>query len=407
MSSPNVLAIIFSPPNVICTLGTVIDRLGENANVTLGICDWPGMSAAENHDRYEAFRRMTSSVPFIRQIAQITDDMVARAVSSNSVQETLQEVRAWIGHPIDELHFPIDLHGFVYPLICATWPKAYRVSFGDGFGHFCSKEDFLSLRHGDSAGYWPTLPDEWKRRFYTARFSLKAHFGIGNLNDAALTSFSGNEFRTFMPISDYGFTLPSHKLHILSKTRFFEAVDFIRKSVGAADYEAELLQSASGRPAIILATENYVESGLLTMEQEIPMWLDMLEPYLAGNPLIVVKRHPGETQARWPLLAERLAGRAEVCDFAPIHQRLPLEIFTGLVGRFEFVTSAFLRVSLNYMHGAIIANPMTETIVQTYFPEWFRPQMDKISRSQDRYIAALAGWDRKGMLYSEQTDRRP
>ena len=130
------------------------------------------------------------------------------------------------------------------------------------------------------------------------------------------------------------------------------------------------------------------------------MWLDMLAPHLSGNPLIVVKQHPGERQPRWSLLAERLSGRAEVCEFAPAHQRLPLEVFTGLVGRFTLVTSAFLRVSLNYLHGVSIENPMTDAIVEEYFPQWYGPYIKKTARDQDAYIAALAQWNGKGMLYS-------
>jgi hypothetical protein len=137
------------------------------------------------------------------------------------------------------------------------------------------------------------------------------------------------------------------------------------------------------------------------------MWLDILEPHLAGHPVVVVKGHPGEHEelARWPILAEHLAGRAEVIPFATAHKRMPLEAFSGLLGSFALVTSAFARVSLKYMSGIDIPNPLTDERIRAYFPKWFHPHITKIAQDQDAYIAALRRWSGRGMLYRGERPR--
>jgi hypothetical protein len=407
MTSPHVLAIVFSPANVICALGATLHGYSEDAHLTLGVCDWPGMSAAENRDRLETFRRMTSQIPFVRAVVPLTDEMAAEAARSPSVNDLMAEVKTWLAHPIDEIQYSHDLLGAVYQLTCMAWPRARRVSFGDGFGHIGTKEDYLSQQqeHKGPVAAWRA-----KRTSLALRMCNRARFELARRHMTSPPSakdilFRPHEFRLFLPVNDFGYRAPSRKLRVLPRSLFIDVWNLIRRSTSVGDYERELIIRAGSRPAVILATENYVESGLLTMEQEIPMWLDMLAAYLAGRPLIVVKPHPGERQARWPILAERLVGRAAVCEFAHTHQRLPLEVFTGLIGRFTFVTSAFLRVSLNYLHGLTIPNPMTDAMIESYFPEWFRPHIRKAARDQDGYIAALGRWDGAGMLYPESESR--
>lgn len=400
---PQVLAIVFSPANIICALGATLFRHDGRAGLILGVCDWPGMTPDENRDRLDVFRRMTSRIPFVEKVVPLTDAMVAWAAQLRSAGDIASEVKGWIGHDIDEIQYSHDLLGAIYQLTAMAWPRARRVSFGDGFGHIAGKEDYLALQRADEG---EQAAQDAKRAYRRLRLRNRVKFELsrfGLLRPPAPDDilFAPHEYRLYLPLSDFGYIPDATKLNVVPRVLFFTVVDLIRDSTEAADYERKLLARVGDRPAIFMATENYVEAGLMPIEQEIEMWLDMLAPYLANNPLIVVKQHPGERQQRWRLLAERLAGRADVCEFSPAHQRLPLEAFTGLVERFEFVTSAFLRVSLNYLHGAAIPNPMTDTIVEKYFPLWFQPKMKKIAWQQDAYIAALARWDGKGMLYSK------
>jgi hypothetical protein len=391
----NVLALVFSPANVIAALGATLAKHGQEACLTLGVLDWPGMSAAENRERLEAFRRMTASIALVRAITPLTEEMGNSTARLTSVRAIAEEVQDWIEQRPDEILYCHDIHGSVYQLNCIAWPRARRVLYGDAFGHVCTKADLLSI-HWDTKSKAEAFRSRqhWNR----ARLEL-ARLRITSAPPPEDVVFPPQEYRLFLPISDFGYRVPRRKLTILPKTVFMEIIELIRRSSGAADYEQELLARAGSRPAVVLASENYVEQGLMPMEQEISMWLDMLAPHLDGHPLIVVKPHPGESQARWPLLAERLAGNADVCEFAPVHQRMPLEIFSGLFGRFTLVTGSFLRVSLNYMHGLATPCPFTVSIIERYFPQWFQVVMKKMTENQDRYIAALAQWNGKDMLH--------
>jgi hypothetical protein len=84
---------------------------------------------------------------------------------------------------------------------------------------------------------------------------------------------------------------------------------------------------------------------------------------------------------------------------------MPLEAFSGLLGSFALVTSAFARVSLKYMSGIDIPNPLTDERIRAYFPKWFHPHITKIAQDQDAYIAALRRWSGRGMLYRGERPR--
>src|SRR5262245_52849540 len=112
----NVLALVFSPANVIAALGATLAKHGEEARLTLGVLDWPGMSAAENRERLEAFRRMTSSIALVRAITPLTDEMGNSTARLTTVRAVAEEVQDWVEQRPDEILYCHDVHGSVYQL---------------------------------------------------------------------------------------------------------------------------------------------------------------------------------------------------------------------------------------------------------------------------------------------------
>jgi hypothetical protein len=402
VGSPHILAIVISPPNLISALGATLSRYENRAHLTVAVCDWPGATLIETQERMTTYREMTKKVPLSLSFVQISQQMLTQAIECHSATAMASQVGKWVDSKVDEIQFGHDILDAVYQLACITWPDARRVIFGDGFGGMAMKDDFLDIQKRAESGF-KRLTFRYRhrlmRRLNYLRYRLHLLADIGGMPAPEDIRFLPDEYWAYLPICDRGYTIPSGQLRVITKETFQTVLNLVATSLDTGAYEKDLIALKGQRPGFILATENYTEMGVITIEREISMWLEMLEPHLIGNPLVIIKPHPGETQSRWRLLAPLLSGRAEIVEFPRRYHRVPLEVFSELPGQFTFVTSAYLRVTLKYLHNVDIPSPMTEAVITRTFPDWFRSYISWARESQNRILGALERWDGHGLLY--------
>lgn len=409
--SSHCLAVVFSTSHLICGLAAFSTLFPEGgARLSIGVCDWPGASDAVNAERLEVLRRMTAGFPFVERVIPVGDAGIARAQNAPSQAKALEDVRRMTGLPaVEHLYFAHDCVGGVYQALCAAYPSARRVCYGDGFGECLTKEHYFKVNFYH--GLDPNTP--LRNRLILARYRLRR---LGNRLRVGLARHRPLARRLSLPPLEHTY-FPAHRLCLVLPTFYFShsrcfpgmtvaprpvVLEVLRRcadGAGALAYERRLLETCGGRKRILLATENLSEAGVITLDNEVAMYAETLEPYLSGAPVVIVKPHPGETSSRADLLRARLGDRAEVVPFDPAFARMPVELFTALLEGAVVVGSGPMLVTLKYLFDAEVAMSLTDPVIRRYFLPLYHDFHEDILKLTDILMKRLATWDGRSVLF--------
>lgn len=408
------LSLVFSSSGVITSLAAIRTLFPKGgASIIIGVCDWPGAGDDVNAERLRVIRDMTREFDDVEAVLPLRDHDFNLAQQARSMAEAIRTVRAALGGVSpDQILFSHDCCGIAYQALCAAWPEAERVCYGDCFGSYGGKEKYIQLNNffGVVAGR-PIKSALWligyalRRRLNRQWLRVISASSLARFApppDLAHTRFRPHRLCAPMPMFPASHSRFSPPLVAVPRSTFTDVIRRVGVSIGAKAYSESLLAHCGDRPKVLLATENHSEAQGMSVEDEIAMYLENLEPFLDDHPVVIVKPHPGETWSRSEPLRERLAGRAEVVDFDPALARLPLELFEEMVCNITVVTAGCLIYTLSYLYGITVVNGLNKSLIERYVA----PSQQEIYLMAESAWTSVhercANWDEKGVIFESQ-----
>jgi hypothetical protein len=178
---------------------------------------------------------------------------------------------------------------------------------------------------------------------------------------------------------------------------------FERGASGCADftqYIDSLLARCGTRQKYLLLTENNAEGSFLTFENDVEMYCAVVRESCAPNSVIILKAHPGESLPRNDAIRAGLGGDFEVLEVDPRFKRYPIELAVRLVRECTVICMSYPRLSLKYLYGVDVIQPMDDAFIERWFPRQFWRSYKNAVMLYERPFERLSSWDGRSVLWS-------
>lgn len=178
-------------------------------------------------------------------------------------------------------------------------------------------------------------------------------------------------------------------------------ISFLRRSTFINNMLKEFLSdlaSDNSKPISVITTQPLTEAGLMTIEDEINMNVELIENFFLPGSIVLIKPHPRETIEKIPLYNNKLKGNYIVVEFTPSLKSLPFELMTYLIDKkSNFLLYGTTAVTFKYLFG--ITTPDTLPTFRKYC------KYENFSEYQivlNRIMNDLDNWDRSGLIYNRK-----
>ena len=304
MSTPKQIAVCaISPIHFISAIGVCRSLHGINkASIDL-LVHWPGIDDRSFDAVFKIFLKLSAAADEVRRIVafnQASVNELCNFSSDHQLVEAVQSMTQTLHY--DEIYYPHDVVGDLYPVLTRSYPDARRVCIGDGLGNVYERKVHLS--------YLGLNPE------------TDPMFGFHAPDMAAL----------FLPVDQSGNFLKKVPLLVCPKRILEEVIEqCIAATYELQDYIQIILNAYQGRPKILLLTENNAEGGFIDFDREVEMYAEMILPLIEKNSVVLIKPHPGETLPRSRRIQEILKSKAETVELHEKFNRYPIELCIKLM----------------------------------------------------------------------------
>lgn len=364
-----VFAHIMSPTHAI-SLDLALDTLFPSSSVH---CDlflaWPGLPEIDEETRGVVKTMLSCSKHFYSFI----DNVPERGVS------------------FSHIFYPHDVSGDAVCLAVERFPNALRVCVGDALGTICDREHYfnnLIARHRPS-----TTSVLRKIRQTLSSFSRKRVAIQGSIKPDIAS--------LIIPVDLSGKSLRGVKLLVpeIEKVR----TSILRMSAAfpkLSEFAVTVQEQRGSQKCFTLLMQNSAECGTISIEREIEMCATIIRQIAPVGSLIVLKGHPGEKFDRFDGVSQRLGNDFRFIKVPPHLKRIPLELWTDLIEISEFIGFSYSTVSLRYLFGKEVVNPVSPDFIARWFD---KVHWESYIASQKAYqipIHRLETWKGNGPLAS-------
>lgn len=346
---------VFSPLNLICAIAAARSLFKEWSGIV--VAGWPGLTATQMSELAAVLKRMIGQFPEIESI---------RFDLGQALKDFSSDVPVLYAH---------DVVGDFNERLSALLPNARWICYGEGMGVVFDKDYVLGLLNGR----------EPRRSILDAvlrRPKLK------------------HETALIIPADQTGYSVDTKRMTVIRADVVLDIISRMRASCPEiAEFESEAIERAAGSPSVLLMTENHAEGGFVGVQEEIELYASLLSERFADGATVIVKSHPAEVFPRARLLAELLKDKFSIVTPPKSLNRYPVELMPDLASRATCVCMSYPTVSLKYLYGIEVIQPMTEDVIRKWFPKrvW-RSYLDAL-RLYKEEAAALDEWDGTSLLY--------
>jgi hypothetical protein len=288
----------------------------------------------------------------------------------------------------DEIFLARDFCGEGSPLIGNAYPRAKKIEYGDSLGLVADRTQFSDydakrpVRSALSACKKFLRRCVWggHRRFQfdTAVLSLPLDLSHGELDGVALV----------VP--------PKHHVQ--------ETVRAVSRTLDDLNgYCRSLLEFAKGTTCHLFLLSNLSASGLMSEENEIAMYMEIIRTTAVAGDTVFLKVHPRSSRR---VLDAVVAGIGDAFQIKIIDDvqlaRLPVELWTELI-RSSNVVAMFSTAAVNikYIHDKEVRLPLDDTIIQRYIDPLKIAYVKEVQGMTEQAVAALKTWDEKSILWKK------
>jgi len=345
---------VFSPLNLICAVSAARALFGNEWRGLI-LSAWPGLGAEQEAEMTATIRAMGAAAPEV----SFVDDVEALTT------------RVGAGEAVPIL-FAHDVVGDAIDRLKVAFPAARWICYGEGMGVAFDKKYVLGL-----------LGSERPRLF--------SGFGLWK------RPANWCEYVLAIPADQTGSLVDEDRMQVTPKPIVLSFIEQIRRACPQVGAFEDGLISTGGNIALLM-TENHAEGAFIDIETEVGLYVEILRQNVAAGATVLVKPHPAEHHDR----AEAIRAAAPEYRIATLPRELrryPVELMSALVQRATCICMSYPAVSLKYLYGTEVLQPMTKAVIRKWFPQRVWDSYADALRIYDKQIAALDRWDGKSLLY--------
>lgn len=398
------LVYLISPVHVISSIAALETIHPEGVKATL-LIHWPGVNESVVMELTQIVRELTAPFGNIQRIAMFTSEEKNGLLATLSLSQIARVLEDRLGQDFfDELYYAHDIEGGMQQLLCTVFPKAKRICYGDALGNVYEKKvhlSFLRRDNGEDSAVTCSLP----RRM----FSMIAAVGRRVLIATPQPKCKALEFADFkpdaaaliLPVDQSGRFLEGIPLSICSRETVLCLVGLSAGSCASLiDYQDGLVNRYRGRKKYLLLTENSAEGNFIDFSRETEMYCAVIRERCEPGSVIFLKSHPGESLPRNEQLFSRLESSFEVVILDPKFKRYPIELWRDLIINVTIICMSYPVLSLKYLYGIDVIQPMDDAFVEQWFPEWTWASYKNAVSLYMKPLEKLDTWDGNSVLWS-------
>lgn len=312
-----------------------------------------------------------------------------RQVMAGSYAGSVAALQAELGEArFDEIFLARDFCGEGSALIGNAYPGAHKVAYGDSFGLLADRTQF--------GNYDPKAPlrstlSACKQLVRRALFGGPRQFTF----DTAVLSLPIDLSRG--ELTGVALMVPSRQ-HVQNTVAAIGAVlDELR------GYSRSLLAPVGAATCQLFLLSNLSASGLMSEDNEIALYVDIIDAVSGPGDVIFLKVHPRSSRRVLDAVVTHIgaAHQIRIIDDAKL-ARLPVELWADLIAASNvvamFSTSA---LNIKYIHGKDVVLPLTTVLIDRYaYPDKVA-YIAGIHCMISNAMALLERWDGQSILWKK------
>lgn len=397
-STVTCVAYIISPIHVVSAICGILARHPDKNVRVVVLVHWPGAEDNLIDELTGLARKMLSSFPFVEKVIPVPSSVLSQwlMVKKFSELESLIKSRICV-KTTDEIYYSHDVVGCLYQVLSTVYVGAERICFGDAMGQVVERKIHLGY-----LGIFETTLQKSYRLLGIIKSRLNRTLAkIVPVHRAVFVgNFSPNAAALILPVDQTGKALQQIKVSVCPKDVVIEVLNASRESCSdLARYISEVLAMFSGRQKYLLLTENGAEGNFIDFDREIEMYCSIIREKCVSGSVVFLKSHPAETLPRNERIVKMLDGEFEVIALDSRYKRYPIELWQELILESTVICMSYPVLSLKYLYDINAIQPMDNTFVERWFPEWAWASYKNAFALYMEPIKNLPGWDGKTILW--------
>jgi hypothetical protein len=400
----SILVYIISPIHVISSIAAIKTLHPDVLPAVTFLVHWPGVSTEVVGEIGKLVSRISSGFPFVGNVITMSSDEKATLSRNGNLTETILALKGRTGDRYHEIYYAHDIEGGMFNLLCASFPKAKRICFGDGLGNVYQKHVHLGFLFPDAFASEATnekKPGPLRKtleRLGSLRLFRKAN---PTLHDIEARQFSPHIAGLVLPVDQSGYFLRGVDLIVPEKDL---VLDILRTCISSAEelrqYIDDLLKAHHNRGKYILLTDNIAEGNFIEFNTEIEMYCTILKEHCTPESVVFVKSHPAESLPKNQAIKQQLSGLFQIEELDKRFKRYPIEMWKPLVINSKVICLSYPVLSLKYLHQVDVIQPMDDAFIEKWFPEWTWASYKNSRSLYMEPLKRLAAWDGRSVLWS-------
>ncbi len=399
----NCLVYAMSPIHVVSAISAILTRHApEGVNVVI-LVQWPSTVSELSHELFVVMGSMVRHFPFVERVKLVPFGIFTEMLAVNDVASFKLSLKEWIGvDHAEEIYYAHDICSQLYQGLSMVYANARRICFGE-MGLVCERHVFLSYLAMDIQEP-PSLTRKLRiglGRTVRKIISIYSKPDSISIKGMVLKDFLPDEAVLILPVDMSGNFLKQTPLTVCPKPVVLDVLGKCADSCSELRaYIFSLLNDFEGQRKYLLLTENFAEGDFIEFEREVEMYCSMVSDYCEPGGVVFLKSHPGETLSRNERITERLAGKYAVVELDKKFRRYPVELWKGLILESTVISTAYPVLSLKYLYGIDVIQPMHPEFIEHWFPQrTWALHKNNLSAYMEP-LKRLPQWDGKSVLWA-------
>jgi hypothetical protein len=335
----------------------------------------------------ESVRQLSGVQPWSRVVLIRGSEMATLMRARYST--CIRRLHGLLGHErFDEIYLARDHIGHGSPLLMNAYPEAVKRAYGDSFG--LVGQHTMVKKPTDGTPILAT----WARRAK----ALARHVLVGVPRDIPF-----DEAVLTLPMDASGRYFATTPLRVPERPHVVACVERLYAAMPAlANHCKALCQQGSGLQDHLYLLSNLTASTLASLEQEIALYVEVIESTSPPGSTAFIKPHPRSSHEVLQAVVRQVGARCRVVVLDDVEfGRTPIELWVELVRHCTvvaiFSTSA---THLKYLYGKEVVMPLTPQRIERFIPPHWFAFMTKGDRMIRESVENLATWDGRSALWS-------
>lgn len=405
-------------------------------HIILALC---AVMSRHNHERFRATllihhreprpeinnatKRMINQIarqfPFIKRVIFLYRDEFSQILSSKDLPASFEKYKKVVGSfPVDEIYYAQDIGEILYEYLCIVYPRAKRIYYGDAFGTVMKHDVYFSFLES------PFLLTELrklkknllalldKKKMVRQRKWImwtRKENDTGNkpitLQDFYKRIFLPHQAVLILPVDQSGDFFPTVPLLICQKKLVVRVVKKFIHATNLRQFSHRLLARYRDRNKVLLLTEYHSDQKYISLKREVDMYCEILRQYVSPGSVVFIKSHPSELKRKADFIRKKLKNFVDVIPIKPHYCQYPIELWEDLVRSCRVISMSTPTLSLKYLYGTNVVQPMNKAFIEHWFPRWLWASYKNALSLYMEPLRRLDHWDGKSILWSGHAKR--